>query len=419
MWKSSLIERWAEDLEGFNVISLNDKTINGGPGSGNFGHAGRIGEVGGSAPSGSVSASRGAAIGVGDLVEGKDSDGNWHTGTITNFSKKKTTVKYKKWDNSEEEMSVRVMEITDDKGKVHEIPMWSPNVKKIRRADAPTDTPAERRTKKQKEALEEVFGMINCSPTNQKYFLNNMSEHTAEALRDELSKAGEYGVDLSEFTLGKFNGTRTEARVFWEKYSSRTGNSKLQLELSTRLVADGDGFIAKQKYNHERNWHTADDLAGIIRHELGHMRAYQIAKDSGIDMWDAFGYRTFSEWKYQAVCRKIIKQAVGNKGYTKSTETKKGDISEYGGKNVKEAIAEAFSNPNFSDFTKKVANVMTDKNFKVTLNEVDGKVINELNKETPSNSLCSGYPMSKEDWEILEGIRKEPKEEFLEIPSEK
>ena len=45
----SLIERWAEDPEGFVVV---EKVTNGGKGSGNFGHSGREGKVGGSAPSG-------------------------------------------------------------------------------------------------------------------------------------------------------------------------------------------------------------------------------------------------------------------------------------------------------------------------------------------------------------------------------
>lgn len=393
------------------------KTLNGGKGSGNFGHAGRPGEIGGSAPQGSVSESRRTVIGIGDLVEGKDSDGNWHTGSISGFPKNKTTtVTYKQWDNTEKEMTVSVMEITDEQGKVHEIPMWGPNVKKIRRADAPTESPAERRTKAQREALDEVFKMINCN--NPTYFYNNMAEHSAVALRDELSKAKEYGIDLSEFTLGKFNGTRANARVIWEKFSSRTGSAKLQLELSTRFVADGEGFAAKQKTYYEKNWHTADDIAGIIRHELGHIRAYQIAKDSGLDMWNEkgdWGRGRFDNWRYEFVCRKIISQAIGKAGYTKSTESKKGDISEYGETNVKEAVAEAFSNPDFSDFTRKVADVMLDKNLKLSLNNLSEKTINQAKNETPENSLCSGYPMSKEDWEILQGIRKEPESEYLTL----
>lgn len=406
----------------YHLVFKNDagefvKTLNGGKGSGNFGHAGRPGEVGGSAPNGSVSESRGTRIGLGDTVEGKDSDGNWHTGTISGFPNKTTTVSYKQWDNSEKEIPVRVMEITDEQGKVYEIPMWGPSVKKVRSADAPTEKPAERRTKAQKEALDEVFKMIKCD--NPTYFYNNMAEHTATALRDELSKAKEYGIDLSEFTLDKFNGTRTDARVSWEKYSSRTGYSKLQLELSTRLIADGEGFATKQKMNYDKNWHTADDIAGIVRHELGHIKAYQIAKDSGVDIWNTqgnYGRGRFSDWRYEAVCRQIIKKAIGNAGYTKSTDTKRGDISEYGGTNVKEAIAEAFSNPDYSDFTKKVVKTMMDKNLKIEVNSLNEKVENKAEKETPDNSLCSGYPMSKEDWEILEGIRKEPGEHFIQQP---
>lgn len=44
----SLIDRWAEDENGFAVLGESEKTTNGGKGSGNFGHAGRLGEVGGS-----------------------------------------------------------------------------------------------------------------------------------------------------------------------------------------------------------------------------------------------------------------------------------------------------------------------------------------------------------------------------------
>lgn len=45
MQKSSLIDRWAEDINGFSVI---EKNTNGGKGSGNFGHEGRPGKIGGS-----------------------------------------------------------------------------------------------------------------------------------------------------------------------------------------------------------------------------------------------------------------------------------------------------------------------------------------------------------------------------------
>lgn len=53
MQKLSLIDRWAEDANGFSVI---EKIANGGKGSGNFGHEGRPGEVGGSGKGKGISA---------------------------------------------------------------------------------------------------------------------------------------------------------------------------------------------------------------------------------------------------------------------------------------------------------------------------------------------------------------------------
>lgn len=399
-----------------NMYGFANIELNGGKGSGNFGHAGRPGEIGGSAPQGVVSEARGRAIRIGDFVEGKDVDGNSCSGIVTNFPDKIVSIKHPTPFDPDHEINASVMEITDKDGKTREIPMFQPYIRNIRRADAPTDTPAERRTQKQKEALDEVFNLIECSATDKKYFYNNMSEHTAVALKDELAKAGKaYGIDLSDFTLGKFNGKRAQARVVWQKNSRRDGLVKTQLQLSNALVADGENYRKRNEQCAKDFWHTSGDIAGLIRHELGHMKVYQIAKDNGKQMYreSDYGYGLrFNQLAYSNTEYQIVKQALGGHiRYSKSKKGSKGDISEYGGTNIGEAIAESFSNPNFSDFTKKVYDTMMSKDFKLQHNEVDEKVLNSVD-ETPENSLCSGYPLTKEDWEIMTGQRKEEKREI-------
>lgn len=397
-----------EEIDDSGVIYVkaklkNSLMLNGGPGSGNFGHAGRPGEVGGSAPNGSYSASRSNSYGDGDIVKGKDKDGNEFEGTFGGVAPKGTTITIKMWDG-DHEINVRQAIIIDKDGNEHLVPFASGYIKKVADADEIGQVPpAERRTEAQKEALNEVFDMITCSAADKRYLLENCAEDTAIALRDELKKAkDEYGIDLSEFTLGRFNGTKTQARVTWKKFSRRNGYQSKLIELSNKLIADGEGYKKKMQEQQDVGWHTGSDIASLIKHELGHIKAYQVGLLCG---WYKGVYDYGFTGTYDNFCAAVVRAAGGSKQMTISKKGARGDMSQYGATDRAETVAEAFSNPDYSALTKKIVEALNKGG--IYRNEAEGKVENKLVTDTETIALCDGYPMTKIDWEIVHGQRAE------------
>ena len=182
--------------------------FNGGEGSGNFGHVGRPGLVGGSGK-GISSPMRRKGFMRGDTVEitledGSKVQGEYLMSARISSGQKMATVK-------------------DTNGEIHTVPFDVSHVKMIKNYDAPDTTPAERRTKAQKQALSEVFGILKTDEKMQKYMLNNCGEDTAIALRDELKKAQEDGVDFSDITLEKMSSNRNRAQVRTAIYGGYDG----------------------------------------------------------------------------------------------------------------------------------------------------------------------------------------------------
>ena len=71
-----------------------------------------------------------------------------------------------------------------------------------------------------------------------------------------------------------------------------------------------------------------------------------------------------------------------------------------------ELVAESYSNPNYSQATKDIARVLGEE-FNKRNNSSPMKITNEMDSDEMEQSLCTGYPMSEEDWEILHGKKPE------------
>lgn len=390
------------------------KIVNGGPGSGNFGHEGRPGLVGGSGKGGlASSAMRTRRYMIGDTVK-ITSKGKEYTGVLSEVSPTRDSeIEIELPSGKNFKMNVQTATLVQETGEKISLPFY--NVKMVKNVDAVEIIPEERRTKKQQEALDEVANIIKTSESEIEYLKKNCSEDTAVALRDELKKAEKEGLNLKEVVLQHNNRLkRAQARVVYKAYATGSKLGSMGLELSGKLIADGEYYKQKQQKNYEDGWHTSPDIAGILRHELGHVKSAQIVlrrydKDNqGRSFLTSTGVSNMNE----KICQEIVKKA--NPGYSvfslssgKKSEGK--DVSKYALKEGKysELVAESYSNPNYSQVTKDIARVLGEE-FSKRNNGTSMKIINEMGSDEMEQSLCTGYPMSEEDWGILHG--EKPKE---------
>ena len=402
------------------LVDFKKKVANGGPGSGNFGHAGRPGEVGGSAPGTGLASSgvRRKSFVLGDTIRTTYKDKEY-VGVLKDVSKERSseiTIEITPKTEStlrasDIHLRVRTATLVLENGEEVQVPFYG--VKLVKEYDAPDTTPAERQTPKQKEALEEVSKMINISKAELNYLKTNCSEDSAEALRDELKRAADEGIDFSQVSFHHNNRlSKTQGKVLYQPYTTGSYLPPLDLQMSGKWIADGENYKKKQQKNYEDGWHTSAELAGILRHELGHIKSAQLA----LRLFDASkeqdGKRvlTSQEVKYrnEKLCQEIVKKA--NQGYSVySLSYGKGkDVSEYAvtDRSYAELVAESYSNPEFSEVTRQIAKTL-DSEFKNRKNSIMLKFENKVEMDDTSDSLCTGYPMSKQDWEILHGVKEE------------
>lgn len=357
-----------------------EKKLNGGPGSGNFGHAGRPGKVGGSSKDSFSRPMRTKGFMEGDTVE------------ITLDDGKKVQGEYKM--SARVSSGVRLATIKGEDGEIYTVPFRSDRVKMIRNVDAPDTTPAQRRTKKQKEALSEVFGILNTDAKTQKYLLSNCGEDTAIALRDELKKAQEDGVDFSNVGLGRTNGGRNRAQVrtaIRGEYDGIRTNYKadVTLQLSSGLVAGGKNYEASLKKEYDKGEKNTDTIAAVFRHEIGHIRANNLVA--------RLTNGNYNNYDYERVNRLVTDKALKA---TKLNFYDAGErVSQYALENRSEMLAESFAKPNKSNLTKAVIeayNNFTQDDWGHTMNKVrKSEIIREFD-------LCTGVPIDELELDIIE-----------------
>ena len=353
------------------------KIINGGKGSGNFGHLGRPGEVGGSSSMGAIiSPMRTKAFMKGDIVELTLDDGSKIQGEFVMSAKTPAG---------------KLMSAKDENGKVHTVPFTSNRVKMIKNYDAPDTKPSERRTKAQKEALGEVFNILTVDEKMQRYMLNNCGEDTAVALKDELKKAQEDGIDFSNVRLTQGNLGRNRAQVRTEIHSEYDGErtnykADVQLMLSSGLVAGGKNYEASLKRQYEKGETLTPDIASVFRHEIGHIRAN--------DLVARMTNNNYNSNDYNRLNRLITDKALNATGKTF------GDVphlvSEYGATDRSEMLAESFAQPNHSELTKAVV-----------------KAYKEFGPENWQKLTMNKNEQILKSFDLCTGIPPEQKEEFI------
>lgn len=404
-----------KNAQGEFVKTLNGLELNGGPGSGNFGHAGRPGLVGGSSKESLASSEmRTRRYMLGDTVK-ITSKGKEYVGVLSAVSSERTSeIEIELSEGKTFKMKVQTATLVQDNGEQVIVPFY--NVKMVKNVDTVSTTPAERRTEKQKQALDEMSKMIKISENELNYLRRNCSEESAIALRDELKRAVEDGIDLSQVQFYHNNRlTRTQGKVVYRPYTPGSKLPPLELQMSGKWIADGEYYKNKQQENYEKGWHTSSEIAGILRHELGHIKSAQLVLRNFDKSFERDGKRVLTSaevsYRNERLCEQIVRSAQANKSYSiyNLSHGSGKDASDYAVKDGKysELVAESYSNSDFSQVTKNIANQL-DKEFKKQNNSIMIKIENELNLDGWEDSLCTGYPMSEEDWRVLHG--KKPKE---------
>lgn len=397
------------------------KVENGGKGSGNFGHAGRPGMVGGSGKGAlASSAMRTRSFRLGDTVTVK-SKGKEYTGVLSAVTRERTSeVEIEVPGRDSLKIKVPTATLVQENGEQVIVPFYS--VKMVKNVDEAGTTPEERRTEKQKAALEEVSKMVKISDKELSYLKNNCSEDSAIALRDEFKRATEDGIDLSQVSFKHNNRlSRTQGKVVYQAYTKGSKLPPLELQLSGKWVEDGEYYKQRQQKNYDSGWHTSPTIAGILRHELGHVKSAQIVLRQFDASSEQTGKRVLTStevsYRNEKLCQSIVKNA--NPGYSLWTLSHGSgkDVSNYAVRDSKysEVVAESYSNSNFSKVTKDIAQAL-DKEFKMNRNSFIFKFENSIEEEELGDSLCTGYPMSEEDWDILHGGKVEEyiPEDFVE-----
>lgn len=252
-------------------------------------------------------------------------------------------------------------------------------------------TPKERRTPEQKHLISELdkIGLLKDKEFGA-WCMKYADEKTLDDIYTTLKEAESLGLDISSIQLGKIRSGQTWGRAYYRT----DGNFKLAL---SGQIYDRNPIQEMKIKECREGFHTDNSIKAVVRHETGHIISYQNAqrsfneKDSPKNIWQ-------QEDAIDSYCGKVVSEAMGYSYFTYRETLKdlkkcsNSEISEYGRTNFKEAIAESWSNPNYSLFTKKVSDILK-KDLKKPR---ENSIMNEITEEIP---ICSGYGPEFEDFE--------------------
>lgn len=143
----------------------------------------------------------------------------------------------------------------------------------------------------------------------------------------------------------------------------------------------GDKKYLEGKENKEQPFNTNNSAMGVIRHELGHIASYTLfMKGSGREASD-------DDIKVGAARLDIHNRF--KKIFGDNYELTKLKLSRYGMKDTGEAVAESFSNPNFSEDTRKIYDYYKKELAKYAMNK------NAVENGEEWAILCDGYKTSE------------------------
>lgn len=252
-------------------------------------------------------------------------------------------------------------------------------------------TPKERRTPEQKRLISELdkMGLFKNKDLGA-WCTKYADKETLDDIYTTLKEAESLGLDVNSIQLEKIRSGRTWGRAYYRA----DGNFKLAL---SGKIYDRNPIQEKEIKECREGFHTDNSIKAVVRHETGHIISYQNAqrsyntKDNPENIWQ-------QEDKVDSYCGKVVSEAMGYSYFTYRETLKdlkkysNSEISEYGRTNFKEAIAESWSNPNYSSFTKKVSDILK-KDLKKPR---ENSIMNERTEEIP---ICSGYGPEFEDFE--------------------
>lgn len=356
-----LIERWAEDPNGFSVI---EKVTNGGKGSGNYGHYGRPGLVGGSTPINKLSGFEvNLNYGYDDIVKGKDIAGRSFGGRI-NLAK-------------EAGNGASILFLQDSEPII------------ANDSDVEIEKDGEKqdfKTSEQQKALDEIFSMIDPDGNNMRaYFDNNCSPEVAVALAQSLKEAKESGIDFSWAVLSLSANEKYAAEITLEPHF-KEGSMPLEFEnytflyeISPRVLNGGDSLARDLRAGNTTGLTTGGNLSEIFAHENAHMKMANLCQQK-------YGYG-FTKNDWDSFNQSVVKKACKNIGISSELDKLGSQMSRYGKTDYSEVIGESFGKPSYSDLTKEVVNVVNGIK--------DGKIELNAGRTYKSFKLCSGIPFVK------------------------
>ena len=345
-------------------------TINGGAGSGNFGHLGRPGKVGGSAKSGTAHAET--------VIIGGSSSFTEAANRYAEYLKKQKLI-----------TKMRRMRSMDKFDKAHEAEMLAAgfteeDIKKWKIKIATKITIDEDKKKhakelreraktspEQKEAVNGVLEKITVLPKDATWLRNNCSPEMAVAFNEEMAKAAELGIDTKKIHL-----VLNDAKVTNGSLGYRKLTDAYELKISKQILRDYESSKATRERSgpNGSKWWSSDKVSGTFAHEIGHAMEWEAIKrlSGGKE-----ALKTQSSWLQKNIANAITHSAIKNLESRGINVRENHDreykfMSQYGHSNAHEMIAESFSNPNYSEFTKEI--------YKITKNGLTGKVKDDMER---------------------------------------
>lgn len=343
---------FSEDLKNNNSLELN-----GGKGSGNFGHAGRPGLVGGSSPSESSSST---------LTDEQEAKAQEWARTLRKGELIQKIRRLKKTDKFDE----LVQEMLDLGFTQERIDSWRDWIKK-QEEEHQVETEKKRELRKraqespeQTAAIDNVVEKIAVRPQDVQWLRKNCSPEMAKAFSDEVDKAEKFGIKNVELFLNNKEVKQGELG-FWPS----TNTYKLQI--SKKILRDQEATKASRESAgpNGRRWWTSDKIEGTFAHEFGHCMEWEFLKkfmgpEKKLPNGQSLLKSNYFLPKVRDYCSQLIvnqaKENLSKKGVSLDELRENKDykyMSNYGKTNQFEAIAESFGNPDYSPLTKEIYNI--------------------------------------------------------------
>lgn len=230
-------------------------------------------------------------------------------------------------------------------------------------------------------------------------FFNEHPEQVKEVV-NVINEFKKIGLDANfTFTINKGQVAQNLDETFSNAWSGRAltaGDGK------TTVYVSRDSFENPRKGEYRQGEEPIvvdSSLVGIVRHELGHALVVQkYLKEIG------YSGQVLSADDYQKFNSKLFRESGAKRPIAWNPEDK-GKWSKYAETNNAEAIAEAFSKPDYSEDTRKVYEYV--RNYKPKAG---------IQRNSVSNGsacvLCIGYPRTMEELEAI------AKEQGVELHSE-